>query len=289
MRREVVFGFLFGAIAAGGFASETDGIFNYKLGRFEIYVLVEGERDGNASIIPGADNSVLQRYIPAAGFKQSTNAFLIKAPEGNILVDAGTGQGGVILEKVKKLGVEPNKLDAVLITHLHGDHFGGLQSNGKALFPNAKICLAEREYTYFTKTQVNQGAVSTLALYGSNVITFESAAFGETPGEIIPGISPIANYGHTPGHTVFLVQDGGASMIIGGDYLHVALVQFPMPDISATYDMDQKEAAASRRQLMDYAAKNRIPLGGMHVVYPGVGNVETDGSGYRFIPAVENY
>jgi len=116
------------------------------------------------------------------------------------------------------------------------------------------------------------------------VVTFEPAALGSTLREILPGISPIANYGHTPGHTVFLVENGGSKLIIAGDFLHVALVQFPHPEISATYDMNQAEAAASRRQLLDYSARNRIPLGGMHIVYPAMGTVEADGSGFRFVP-----
>jgi hypothetical protein len=88
------------------------------------------------------------------------------------------------------------------------------------------------------------------------------------------------------------VESGGARLIIAGDFVHIALIQFPNPDISATYDMDQRAAAAVRRQLMDYAAKQGIPLGGMHIVYPGIGTVEVagidagvDGSGYRFTPA----
>jgi hypothetical protein len=48
--------------------------------------------------------------------------------------------------------------------------------------------------------------------------------------------------------------------------------------------MDQRAAAASRTELLDYAAKNKIPLGGMHIVYPGTGTVEADSPGYRFVP-----
>ena len=282
MKREMIIGLLFSAIATGGFASESDGVYFCKVGQFEVYMLVESEREGNASIIPGADEALLRRYIPSTGFKHSTNAFLIKTPNQNILVD--TAFGGAIFDKMKNLGVGPEQVDAVLITHLHGDHIGGLQKDGKALLPKAKIYLAAREHEHFTKNQVNQGAVAALAPYGSSVITFEPSALGGALKEILPGISPIANYGHTPGHTVFLVENGGARLIIGGDFLHIALVQFPNPDISATYDMDQKAAAASRRQIQDYAAKNRIPLGGMHIVYPGVGTVEADGTGFKFLP-----
>ena len=282
MKREVIVGLLFSAIAAGGFASESDGIYSFKVGQVEVYMLVESESEGSTRIIPGADAALIRRYIPETGFKSSTNAFLIKAPGHNILVD--TGFGRTIFDKMKTLGVAPDQIDTVLITHLHGDHIGGLQKDGKPLFPNAKIYLSEKEHTYFTKTQINQGAVAALTPYGSKVITFEPGVLGGAAREILPGISAIANYGHTPGHTVFLVENGGAKLIIAGDFLHVALVQIPNPDISATYDIDQSAAAASRRQILDYAAKNKILIGGMHMVYPAVGTVEADGSGFKFTP-----
>jgi glyoxylase-like metal-dependent hydrolase (beta-lactamase superfamily II) len=179
--------------------------------------------------------------------------------------------------------VEPGQIDTVLITHLHGDHFGGLQKDGAAVFPHAKVYLSARELNHFTKVQVNDGAVAALAPYGANVVTFEPANLGTTLNEIIPGISPFAAYGHTPGHTGFLVANGNAQLLIAGDFLHVALVQFPNPGISATYDMDGQAAAATRRQIMEYAEQHKIPVGGMHIVYPAVGTVEADGTGFKFV------
>ena len=82
-----------------------------------------------------------------------------------------------------------------------------------------------------------------------------------------------------------MIENGGERLLIAGDFLHVALVQFPHPEISATYDMDQNAAAASRRQILEYAARNKVPLGGIHIVYPGIGNVEVDGTGFKFVPA----
>ncbi|MDR1869284.1 MAG: MBL fold metallo-hydrolase [Treponema sp.] len=285
MKKAVLMGMIFGAIAAGGYGDENDGIFTRKVGNFEVFMLVESQRDGNAGILVGADEATLSRYIPAGGFKHTANAFLLKASGKNILIDTGTGAGGTIVDKVKKMGVQPEKIDAVLITHLHGDHFGSLQKDGKAVFPKAKIYLSAKEHEYFTKTNINQGAVAALAPYGSQVVTFEPGQLGQKLKEIVSGISPIAAYGHTPGHTIFLIENRKEQMLIVGDLLHVALVQFPVPEISATYDMDQNAAAATRRQVLDYAAKNKIPIGGMHIVYPAVGSVETDGAGFKFIPA----
>jgi len=289
MKKMIIAGFVFGVMTgvnSGGItASESDGIFSFKLGQFEVYMLVESERTGNADILVGADKALLDRYIPKSGFKHTANAFLVKAAGKNYLFDTGTGAGGVIFDKVKKLGVANDKIDAIFITHLHGDHFGGLQKDGAALYPNAKLYLSAIEHEYFTKTNPNQGAIAALAPYNNRLTTFNPETLGSSLNEMLPGITPIANYGHTPGHTVFLLENGSAKLIIAGDYLHIALVQFPNPDISASYDMDKQAAAASRRQILDYAAKNKIPIGGMHVVYPGIGAVDADGNGYRFTPA----
>ena len=287
--KKFFFGILLGAIASSSFGTENDGIFRYRLGQFEVYTLVDAQREGNTNILAGADQALLARLIPAGGFIHSTNAFLIKTPEQNILID--TGFGTTIIDKIRSLGLEPEQIDVICITHLHGDHFAGLQRDGRALFPNAKVYVSAREHDHFTRVQPNQGAIAALALYGANVITFEpselssGAGLGSTYRELLPGITAIANYGHTPGHTVFLVENGGSRLIIAGDFLHVALVQFAHPDISATFDMDSTAAAASRRQLLAWAAANRIPIAGMHIAHPGIGTVETAGTGYIFIPA----
>ena len=289
MKKVIAMSLILCAMAAGGYANESDGIFSYKAGKIEIYLLVESQRDGNAAILVGADENILSKYIPAEGFKHTANAILVKNKKQNILIDTGTGAGGIIIEKVKKLGVQPEKIDAVLITHLHGDHFGSLQKDGKASFPKAKIYLSARELEYFTQTNPNQGAIAALAPYGKNVITFESGdlaalAAGKKLKTVLSGITPIAAYGHTPGHTIFLIEDSKEKFLVIADLLHVALVQFPVPEISATYDVDQKMAASTRRQVLDYAAKNKIPVGGMHIVYPGIGDVSADGEGFKFTP-----
>ena len=199
MKKLIVLGALMSLIAALAFADDKDGIFSFQVGQFEVYLLVESEREGNASILVGVDEAILKRYVPPQGFKHTANAILIKAPRQNILIDTGTGAGGVIIEKIKKLGVEPDKVNAVLLTHLHGDHFGSLQKDGKANFPKAKIYLSAKELEYFTKTNVNQNAVNALAPYKSNVVTFEPGILNaERRQQLLPGIFPIAAYGHTP-------------------------------------------------------------------------------------------
>ena len=282
MKKTMIFGLLLCAMATEAFSQKNDGIFSFKVGSYEVFMLVEAQRKGNGDILI-ADKSLIKRFMPLFGFFHSTNTFLIKTPDRNILVDTGFGQA--IFEHLKKLNVAPEEIDAVLITHLHGDHFGGLAKEGKALFPKAKIYLSSQELEYWTKTNVNQGAVAALSPYGSEVETFDPPQLDGNLIELLEGITPIANFGHTPGHTVFLVENGGEKFLIIGDLLHIALVQFSLPEISATYDSDAKAAAEVRREILSYAANNKIPVGGMHIVYPGTGMVEAEGNGFKFVPA----
>ena len=285
-------GLLLGALAIMGcttggparfdFYPPIDGVYFFTVGEFRVSMLVEAEREGNTGILIDADEELLARYIPETGFRHTANAFLISTPERNILVDAGTGVDGIIIDKIRALGLEPDQIDTILITHLHRDHFGGLLGDNGANFPNAQVFLAAQELEYFTRTNVNEGAVAALAPY--QVTTFNPRQPGSVNTALFPGITPMANFGHTPGHTVFLIEDSNDKLLIAGDFLHVALVQFAHPEISATFDVDPHAAAVSRRQILEFAEQNNIPIGGMHIVYPGVGTVEAADDGFTFTP-----
>jgi glyoxylase-like metal-dependent hydrolase (beta-lactamase superfamily II) len=269
--------------SAAVFGAEGDGVFHYKVGGFDVYMLVENRGQGRSGILIGADTAALDRYIPGGSYESETNTFLVKGLGKTVVID--TGFGGAIFDKMKSLGVDPSDVDAVLLTHLHGDHIGGMQKNGQALFPKARVYLATRERDYWTKENVNRGAVDALAAYGSRVETFNPGALGSNLAELLPGIFPAVAFGHTPGHTVFLLESDGSRLLVWGDLMHVQSIQFPLPNVSVTYDTDPTAAAAIRKEILDYAAKNKIPIAGMHLVYPAVGTVSAEGTGYRFNPA----
>jgi glyoxylase-like metal-dependent hydrolase (beta-lactamase superfamily II) len=277
MKNSILCGLLLGAAMIPAFAEEN--IFAYKVGKFEVWTLVEARRQGGLpSVLINADEELLNQYFPGGTSQSETNTFLVKGGGKTILID--TGFGTTLFESLKTLDISPDEIDAVLLTHLHGDHIGGLQKDGKALFPKAKIYLARQERDYWTKINVNQGAAAALAPYGKRVQTFLPGEPGSKIKALFPGVTPIAAFGHTPGHTMFMIENGGEKLLVWGDLMHVEAVQFPRPEISVTYDTDPAAAAASRKQVLEYAAANNIPIAGMHLLYPAIGTINKDGSGY---------
>jgi glyoxylase-like metal-dependent hydrolase (beta-lactamase superfamily II) len=222
----------------------------------------------------------VKRYLPGGTYQSETNTFLVKSAGKNIVID--TGFGGAIFAGLAAQGVTPETVDTVLLTHTHGDHTGGLQKDGAALFPRARLLLAKSEWDWGKN---NAGTAAAVAPYTSRLETFEPGEFDGKAVEVAPGIKALAAFGHTPGHTAFLIESGTDRLLVWGDLMHVEDVQFPEPGISVTYDSDPVAAAAVRQKILAWAAQYKVPVAGMHLRYPAVGSVEKQGAGYRWIPA----
>jgi glyoxylase-like metal-dependent hydrolase (beta-lactamase superfamily II) len=263
-------------------------IFTLTLGDMAISTLAENTGPGNTGILLEKDPAVLNRYIPPEGFKSGMNAFLIRSGGKAYLAD--TAFGGPLFEHLAALDVKPQDIGGIFITHLHGDHYMGLSREGKRNFPNALVYLAEAELNWAKNAPKPAAptpmgsALDALAPYGDDVKTFTPGALGVSLEELVPGIGAIAAYGHTPGHCAYLLRSGDKSLLIIGDLLHVAPVQFPRPDISASFDADSAQAALTRRLILSYAAEQGIPVAGMHIADPAIGTVKAAPGGFTFTP-----
>ncbi len=246
-----------------------------RVGEYEVYVLQESVNDGSTEILIDAPAEVLERYAPDGTFPMATNAVLVRRGDDIRLID--TGYGRTIIDRLASLGISPEDVDEGFITHLHGDHTGGLLRNGVKAFPNAMLSLSAKEFVSREIDGPDQATRNIFDEYSVNMLI---------PVEIGPdipqGIAPVKAYGHTPGHTIYMISDCGDQLLIWGDLTHAMAVQMPHPEISVRYDKNPDEARDTRLEVLRYAA-NRIRVVGMHIPSTRAGHVKIFGDGYEFI------
>ena len=263
-------------------AQNTGNTFPVTVGDYTVDLLSEGQREGNTGILIGATPEMIAKAIPDKTYPSATNVFLVRMPGKNILIDTGFGRH--LLTLLDSVGLTAGEIDAVFISHTHGDHTGGLLKDGQAVFSNAKLYIAQPEYDYWLNSN-DQQALNVSNAYKDQLILFSPNELADIKHSLLPGIFPVAAYGHTPGHTAFLIQSGEDQLLIWGDLTHAMAIQMPYPQVAVSYDTDPEEAVRSREAVLNYVSENRIPVGGMHIAFPGVGMVQpADETGYVFVP-----
>jgi glyoxylase-like metal-dependent hydrolase (beta-lactamase superfamily II) len=266
-------------------AQENINIFKFTMGNFEIITLSEGQQKSGSSILIDATPEILKQYAPDGTFPSACNAFLVKTADKTILVDAGFGRN--LFDNLKSQNVNAEEVDIILLTHMHGDHIGGLLRDGKVAFPNAQLYIAKAEHDYWMNLDSRGGeqARNVIEAYKSKLHLFTPVDFANTSTELISGIQAIAAYGHTPGHTAYLLKSDNSQFLIWGDLTHAMAIQMPHPEISVTYDVNPDEAAITRKKVLEYVEKNKIPVGGMHIAFPAMGHIKASTTkGYEFEP-----
>ncbi|MDR0560801.1 MAG: MBL fold metallo-hydrolase [Prevotellaceae bacterium] len=260
--------------------NETD-VMTFPVGDAEISVLSEGQQKNSQSILIGATPEMLQKYMPDGSCPAAVNAFLVRKDGKNILIDAGFGRN--LHKNIESLKLSAEKIDAILITHMHGDHVGGLLKDGKPAFSNAALYIAQPEYEYWTSGERKNSVAAIIDGYKNRLKLFTPASNPETATETVAGLKAIAAYGHTPGHTAYLLESAESKLLICGDLTHAMAVQAPHPEVAVTYDVDPKKAVEIRKKIFEYVSKNKIPIAGMHTAFPGIGDIKPDrNGGYEF-------
>jgi len=266
----------------GLYAQETASVYTYKFGSADISLLQEVSKNDKPDILVNAPAEVISKYAKDGTIPGAVNAFVVQMNGKNIVIDSGFGTK--LFENLRSLGIEARNVDVVLLTHLHGDHIGGMTKDGKNSFPNAKVYISQREHDYWAKG-TNEKTRDFLNMYKNQIVLFEPGEVNNSVVEVIPGVKAFVSYGHTPGHTMYQFEDGGAKILVIGDVINVAAIQFPHPEIAAVYDVDKQEASKTKVKVLEYAAENNIPVAGMHIPFPGMGYTSKNGmDGFGFKP-----
>ncbi len=287
--------------AAPQVKTQAPGYYRMMLGDFEVTALSDGTVDLPVDQLlthttPDKVKKALASNFQKAPLETSVNAYLINTGSKLILIDTGAAglfgpTLGRLAANLKAAGYSPDQVDEIYITHMHADHVGGLMAGADRVFPKA-IVRADQHDADFWLSQANldkaapdakgffQGAMASLNPY---VAAGQFKPFtGDT--ELSPGIMAHASYGHTPGHTVYVVQSQGQKLVLWGDLMHVAAVQFAQPAVTIQFDTDSKAAAAVRQRGFAEAAQQGYLVGAAHLPFPGVGHLRKSGTGYAYLP-----
>lgn len=260
-------------VSLAGLADEAvlPGTFVFPLGNATVTMLAERQQTIGKEILIGAPEDVLKRYAPEGSVPNAMNAFLVNIGGKAVLVD--TGLGLKLLDNLKSAGVAAGDIEAVLITHMHRDHVGGLLCGGAAVFTNATVYIARREFEHWK--QKGNDAQKIAGAYAGRFRLFHPQELdARNPAPLVRGITAFAASGHTPGHTVFLVEGQTKKLLIWGDVTHATPVQVPHPEVAVTYDVDPAQAIETRKKIFAYVATNQFHyVGGMHIAYPGVASL----------------
>lgn len=226
------------------------------------------------------------------------NTYLVETGGKRILIDTGARgyapTTGLTKDTLALMGVTPDMIDEVILTHAHPDHTNGLLDNdGNPTFAKSKIRICDlelnfwfddaKEVQYSQKKQLFEFARNNLGPYKTSG-QLETYKFDSDLGN---GLSSVALPGHTPGHSGVRVSNGKEQLLIWADIVHNAYIQFDHPEQGLSFDTDMDQARATRKKIFDQVATDRIRVGGMHLPFTALGHLtRKDGGAYTFVPQI---
>ncbi|HEX2146308.1 MAG TPA: MBL fold metallo-hydrolase [Pseudorhizobium sp.] len=272
----------------------------FNLGSFEVLVVKDGARaSGAPNETFGTDQSaeavgelLQENFLPADQFVNSFAPVLVNTGSEVVLFDTGMGPGGRaqgmgrLIEGLTAGGYSPEDVSIVVLTHLHGDHIGGLMEDSGPAFPNARYVTGQAEYDFWTDT----ARVGTAAENGHKSVLekvqplADKMTFVSGEAEVVPGIASMEAFGHTPGHMIYNLESDGRRLVITADTANHYVLSLQRPDWEVRFDMDKAMAAQTRKKVFDMLATDKVAFLGYHMPFPSVGYVEKLETGYRFVP-----
>lgn len=257
-----------------------------KLGGFEVTTILAGTRAGenpqetfgmNVSAEEFAAHSAAN-FIPADKTFNFFTPVVVNTGAELVLFDTGLDPAATTAA-LGAAGYTPDQIDIVVLTHMHGDHIGGLADDaGTVTYANARYVTGSTEHNNWSAAG-NEGFDAKVKPLN------DKFTFLDDGGAVVSGITAMAAPGHTPGHFAYMLESNGARMALLADTTNHYVWSLAKPDWEVRFDQDKAQAAATRRQILGMLAAERIPFTAYHMPFPGVGFVEAAGDGFRYVPA----
>lgn len=288
------------ATAAGAKDDAGPGWHRVKIGTATVTVVLDGVRPGDGPHPTFGENQsaeavaslMRENLLPETRFANGFNPVFVETGDTLVLFDTGMGPMGRanglgrLVERMGAAGLSPEDVDIVVLTHMHGDHIGGLMEEGRPTFPNARYVAGQVEFDFWTSAEAKAGPRADNAkLVEANVVPLkDKTRFIAEGAEVAPGITAHEAFGHSPGHMIFELVSGDQTLWLTADTANHFVASLQRPDWEVRFDMDKAAAIATRRRVFDRIAEERVPFLGYHMPFPGIGYAQKTGEGYRFVP-----
>lgn len=238
-------------------------------------------------------------FLPADRMLLSFNVLVLRRGPETVLIDAGFGTGaapalGRLTAGLRAVGIDPDAVTTIVISHAHGDHYGGLQAkDGVVPFPKARLVIHTAEHGFWTgptpdlskngmddasRTRMIKGVQEFFATQPRPVL---KAAPGD---KVLPWLELVDASGHTPGHLALLIGDGAERLLHIADCAHNHVLMFKHPEWTVGFDTDPAAARVARRRIFDRAAADRTRVFGYHMPFPGLGHIRAEGASFEWVP-----
>lgn len=277
--------------------SQVPPIYRRQIGAFFITIISDGYLEADPALFSSGAERFREltdaAFLKPGPFRLGTVAYLVESMDRKYLVDAGCGPlfgptSGRLLHSLQQIGCAPEEIAAVLITHMHADHIGGLLDDAGAVFPKAEIVIHRDELDYYSGDLILTRATDrnrdwilrarTIPEHYPNIRVFERE------GPVLPGVSAFPLPGHTPGHSGFIFESEGQLLFLAADLVYSPAYSFRFPDENFTFDVDRDAALSSRRKGLDMLASEGWLMSASHLPFPALGHVCRHRDAYDYVP-----